>query len=316
MQARVCAFAERVCGHGWAAVVPGGAAHTVLAPQRYWFTDATDASHRGTLAAVTADGSAVLMDTALNGAYEIVPVGQVAWTLPVPEEVPALAKLHTGDKRKGSPDYIAWTWRRPQAPSVAVEWLRTHGTAGDLSGHGAVHFPPRRVVANVGGAPRGGWVVGWDAASGSALVALGLYVDPHVGSAAVLPDNLSGGEVVAVTEADLCAPATGVAAVKAFLTDASARTGARPVVCVGTARLPALRSTAMPGAHFEHLTGHRGGDPWMYAVPVPGELGPLFAHKTVCGSMEVMTPEAWDVSAAIPILQACKRLRDALQGAW
>jgi hypothetical protein len=170
-----------------------------------------------------------------------------------------------------------------------------------------------------------GWVVGWstDTPSTPVLVAFGSCPDPGVGCAASLSTDLASGAVIAVAETAVSPPAT-LTAVHAFLLDTASCNGSgshgHVVVDCGGVRLPAPQCTQLPGARFEHLRCHRGSTMpanWPYALLVPGDIGPLFASKVIIGHTNVLAPETWDISAAIPCLQACKGLRRlALSGVF
>jgi hypothetical protein len=310
LAAQVREFMERVCGHGWCVsgvtgVAPGS--RTVLVPHRYWVQDAGKApSGRATLAAGVGDGTvSALVDKALSGSYEAVSVGQLKWSLGVPVEANA-------------PDADAGLWRKPvPAKRVAFHWVE-HGVVLEVPGHGLASFPPRCVRASVGGDILCGWIIGWDTSSGAALVARGLYPDPGAGSAVSLDADLAAGTVVVVPEAAIQPPAAATP-VKAFLLDPDLCNGVgssgHSVAALGPVRLPTPQSAQLPGAHFEHLRAHRvvsGACAWSYTVDVPGDIGTLFANKVLIGKMRELEPTTWDISAAIPCLQGCKRLRDAM----
>jgi hypothetical protein len=317
LQHRMRAFAERVCGHGWAAAVPGGGSRTVLVPHRYSIVDEGSGTpvRRATLVAAVGDGtSAVLVDTSLTGVLEAVNVDLVRWTLPAPPEAAAL-KDKKDKKDKADAQTLQWRWAVPV--TAAVQHFVAHGSLLDVPGHGPASFSPRRVVVNDGGGPIDGWVVGWstDTPSTPVLVATGPYADPGVGCAASLSADLASGAVIAVAETAVSPPAA-LTAVQAFLLDAAKCNGSgsygHVVVDCGGVKLPAPQCTQLPCARFEHLRCHRGSAKpakWPYELLVAGDIGPLFASKVIIGHMNVLAPEAWDISAAIPCLQACKGLR-------
>ncbi len=200
-----------------------------------------------------------------------------------------------------------------------VTALVLHGVCVDILHHGDVYFPPRHVVMTSD--ERGhGWIVGWDAAEEDfCFVARGLYPSPGAGSPATVQQDIRSCCVVRV-RADQLRPAAAVEAVKAFLRNRSLRGGlsssGNQVVEVESMLLPAPWSTQMPGAHFEQLRGHcvKKTGPWMYSISVPGDMGRLFAAWMIFPHMDVFAPETWDISAAIPSLEACKRLRDGMPG--
>jgi hypothetical protein len=319
LQHRMRAFAERVCGHGWAAAVPGGGSRTVLVPHRYSIVDEGSGApvRRATLVAAVGDGtSAVLVDTSLTGVLEAVNVDLVRWTLPAPPEAAAL---------KDMTDAQTLQWRWPVPVATAVQHLVAHGSVLDVPGHEPASFPPRRVVVDVDGGPMVGWVVGWsmNTPPTPVLVATGPYPDPGVGCAASFATDVASGAVIAVAEAAVSPPAA-LTAVQAFLLDAAKCNGSGShghiVVDCGGVRLPAPQCTELPGARLEHLRCHRGSAKpakWPYELLVAGDIGPLFASKVIIGHMNVLAPETWDISAAIPCLQACKGLRRvALSGVF
>ena len=315
LQHRMRAFAERVCGHGWAAAVPGGGSRTVLVPHRYSIVDEGSGApvRRATLVAAVGDGtSAVLVDTSLTGVLEAVNVDLVRWTLPAPPEAAAL-KDKKDKKDKADAQTLQWRWAVPV--TAAVQHFVAHGSLLDVPGHGLASFPPRRVEVNVGGEPMDGWVVGWSIDTPSVLVATGRYADPGIGCAASLSADLASGAVIAVAETAVSPPAA-LTAVQAFLLDAAKCNGSgsygHVVVDCSGVKLPAPQCTQLPGARFEHLRCHRGSAKpakWPYALLVAGDVGPLFANNVIIRHMDVTAPAAWDISAAIPCLQACKGLR-------
>jgi hypothetical protein len=303
--ARVAAFAERVCKDGWAADIAGGAPRTVLVPQRYWFHDPKRGRCRGSIVAASVTGTSVLMDVHLDGYVQSVDLSSIAWIAQSPREC-AMEGAATA------------MWQRPVPAGDFAAHLLKHGALIDVPSHTAGYYPPRRVVASVSGESVPGWLVGWDPASAVGVIAAGLYPDPGVGCAATLAADLSSGTAFLVPEADI-SPRNAVEAAKKFLLDAAACGGStmhgQRVVVGGPGdrlRVPAPLSTTMPGAHFEHI--QVDGQPWSFAILAPNDIGLLFASRVMQRGMREAHPEQWDISAVMPCMTHCKRLRDALPG--
>jgi hypothetical protein len=299
------AFGERVCADGWRGSL---ACHscTFLAPHRYWYRRGADGElRRGTIAAVfpCEKPDHVLMDAALDGVYDAARVVDVV-SATKQQGAPRVPGLAADPAFQPSPGPV---------PCLAfVKHLAAHGYASVVVGHGPVAFPPRRVVAqDASGASTPGWLVGWDPSAGAYLVAPGLYPDPSHGSAG---DLLSRGRAALLLATPDCVAAANpsvaadrLAGLHALL---SSQTG-KGVVSVGPwpVTVPQPR-WSMPGADLKHLPATRNG-----AVACPGDVGKLFAASSMVSHMDVRDPRKWDTSGAIPALECCKRLRDALPGA-
>ncbi len=289
---------EMLCSDGWKGTVAGQplGLRSFLVPNRYWFRVSDGAPvQRGMVVACSAEGEAVLLDV-MDGS----PVVSVPATMVLP--------THGAFVMSNARNHLA-------------RWIRTvskRGFVGDDAVGNEVVYPPRCVSIDASGTRC--WIVGWQASSSSFVVSTGLLSSaPCMGPA--VAHSIPGGsadfaciplaDVVASNPGTQRATLTGV--VDFFVGSESA---APSVVPVGDIVFPCPRCTTIPKAFFGHLTGSRGIYPkdGRYSFTCPGDVCRVFATDAIFGSVHPHSSWTWDLSACLPTLEACKRVRDALPG--
>ncbi len=183
-----------------------------------------------------------------------------------------------------------------------------------------VVYPPRCVAIDASGTR--GWIVGWHASSSSFVVSTGLLSPaPFMGPAAAysVPGASTAFTCMAFSDVVACNPgiqrATLIGVRDIY---AGVESAAPSVVAVGEVVLPGSRCTMIAGAYYGHLTDQKGKVPkdGRYSVTCPGDVCRMFAADAIFKFMDRHDCSAWDLSACLPTLEACKRVQDALPGKW
>ena len=180
-----------------------------------------------------------------------------------------------------------------------------------------VVYLPRCVAIDASGAR--GWIVGWQASSSSFVVSTGLLSPaPLMGPAAAYRVPGASTDFVCMTfsEAVACNPgiqrATLAGVVEFFV---SGSKSAAPSV-VADIHFPGPCCTAIPKAFFGHLTDQKGKVPkdGRFSFTCPGDVCRMFAADAIFKFVDRHDCSAWDLSACLPTLEACKRVQDAVPG--
>jgi hypothetical protein len=288
---------EILCSDGWEGNVTGQppGLRSFLVPHRYWFQASEGGTiQRGMVVACSANGESLLLDV-MDGSP--------------PVFVPAATVVPT----HGSFDM----------KNLLAQWIRTisrSGFVGEDAAGTEVVYPPRCVAIDASGTR--GWIVGWQASNSSFVVSTGL-LSPELlmGPAAAYSIPGASTDFACIPLADVIASNPGVQ--RATLTGVvdlfvGLESAAPSVVAVGDIMLPGPRCTMISGAYFGHLTGARGSLPsgGQYKFACPGDVCRVFAADPVFNHMNRFSSSAWDWSACLPTLEACKRVRDALPSKW
>ncbi len=287
---------EILCSDGWEGTVIGQppGLRSFLVPNRYWFRVSDGAPvQRGMVIACSAEGETVLLDV-MDGSPAV--------------SVPAAMVLLTHG-----------AFVMSDARNFLAQWIRTvsrRGFVGEDAVGSEVVYPPRCVAIDASGTR--GWIVGWQSSSSSFVVSTGLLSPaPCMGPAASYSAPGGRADFVCMTFSDVVASNPGMQratlnGVKDFFVGSTAPS----VVTVRDIVFPGPRCTTIPKAFFGHLTGSRASYPkdGRYSFTCPGDVCRVFAADTIFGSMQPHSSWTWDVSACLPTLEACKRVRDALPG--
>jgi hypothetical protein len=287
---------EILCSDGCEGTVTGQppGLRSFLVPHRYWFRESDVAPvQRGMVVASSADGESLLLDI-MDGSRTV--------SVPAAMVLPTHASFSTKNAR-----------------NLLAQRIRTvsrSGFVGEDAVGNEVVYPPRCVAIDASGTR--GWIAGWQASSSSFVVSAGL-LSPALGPAAAHSVPGRSADFVPMTFSDVVAYNPGIqqvtltAVVDFFVGSESA---APSVVTVGDMVFPGPRCTMVSGAYYGHLTGAKGPLPkdGVFNVACPGDVCRMFAADSIFRFMDRHDSSFWDLSACLPTLEACKRVRDALPG--
>ncbi len=289
---------EILCSDGWEGTVTGQppGLRSFLVPNRCWFRANHGAPvQRGMVIACSADGESVLLD---------VMDGSPAASVPAAMVLPTHGTFVT---RSG--------------PNLLAQWIRTmsrSGFVGKDAGGSEVLYPPRSVAIVASGSR--GWIVGWQASSSSFVVSTGL-LSPELlmGPAAAYSVPETSTDFACISLADVIAsnPCTQRATLTGVVDLFVGLESAAPSV-VADIHFPGPRCTVIPKAFFGHLTDQKGKVPkgGRFSFTCPGDVCRMFAADAIFKFVDRHDCSAWDLSACLPTLEACKRVQDALPGKW
>ncbi len=274
---------------------------TLLAPHRVWYQPTAKAPlQRGTVIACSNDGASVLLDGFHDGSAQ---------------HVVALAAVTEATRAQA-----VFTPRGPRSAALPVaDWVGHLMQNGVLDNDSDLLYPPRCISMDGTSGTRG-WIVGWRPSDSTFVVARGMFSPAAVSgpaaafstAAVTLTSEYAWLSLADVSAANVAVQRALVLAVRDHLLASSPPT-VTEVACV---RFPASVAMRIPKAYFAHLSGDRGSYPkdGKYLFTCPGDVCRVFAADTIFTHMDPLDCSKWDLSASLPLLEACKRTRDGLPG--
>jgi hypothetical protein len=256
---------------------------------------------RGTVIACSNDGASVFLDIFHDGsAQHVVTLSAVT------------------DATKAQSVFTPKVSRSPALP--VADWvghLQQNGTLDKDSGR---LYPPRCISMDGTSGTRG-WIVGWRDSDSAFVVAREMFSPAAVsGPAAVFssPTGTMASEYAFMTLKDFRESSGAVQETHARAVRDHFDSSPPTVTEVAGVRFPASAAMHIPKAYFAHLSGDRGYYPkdGKYWFTCPGDVCRVFAADTIFTHMHPLDCSMWDLSASLPLLEACKRTRDGLTGTF